>query len=95
MPSAVNAWIVLARAEKAVGNTEGTLRAIGKAAELAPDSATMLMVIGYSYINLNRIPQAVLLSPVPLSLRREIFSCNPSLDFVCKALGRSMRPSRI
>ena len=53
------AWLQLARAEKAIGHNEATLDAITKAAEVAPDSASMLALVGYSYINLNRIQQAI------------------------------------
>jgi predicted Zn-dependent protease len=52
-------WIQLAKAEKSLGHTDATLNAIGKAAELSPDSAPMLTAIGFSYINLNRIPEAI------------------------------------
>ena len=44
---------------KGVLLSEATLTAVAKAAEVSPDSAAMLAIIGFSYINLNRIPQAI------------------------------------
>jgi predicted Zn-dependent protease len=35
------------------------LRAILRAADLLPDSAYMMATVGYGYINLNRIPEAI------------------------------------
>ena len=58
-PSVIFTWIQLARGEKAIGHTEATLDAMAKAAEVSPDSAAMLAVVGYSYINLNRVSQAI------------------------------------
>jgi tetratricopeptide (TPR) repeat protein len=52
-------WIQLAKSEKALGHTEGTFNAILKAAEVSPDNGLMLAVVGFSYINLGRIPQAI------------------------------------
>jgi len=58
-PAAAGAWVQLARTEKAVGHTDGTLRAMLRAADLLPDSAYILATVGYGYINLNRIREAV------------------------------------
>ncbi len=52
-------WLQLAKAEKSLGNTDATLNAIEKAAQVSPDNGMMLAVLGFSYINLNRIPQAI------------------------------------
>jgi len=58
-PSDADMWLQLAKAEKALGHNEATLNAIAKAAEVSPDSGLMLAILGFSYINLNRIPQAI------------------------------------
>ena len=55
-PSDGYMWLQLARAEKSLGHTDATLNAIAKAAQVSPDSGSMLAVLGFSYINLNRIP---------------------------------------
>ena len=52
-------WIQLGRAEKAAGHPQETLNAIVRAAALSPSSAGVLEAVGYSYINLNRIAQAI------------------------------------
>ena len=52
-------WVQLAHAEKSVCHTEGTLNAIAKAAQVSPDSGLIFAVPGFSYINLNRILQAI------------------------------------
>jgi tetratricopeptide (TPR) repeat protein len=53
------ALAVDSKSEKALGHTEATLNAILKAAEVSPDNGLMLAVVGFSYINLGRIPQAI------------------------------------
>ncbi len=58
-PSSAYAWLQLARAEKALGHTEATLNALTKGAEVSPDSAEMLAVVGFGYVNLNRLQQAI------------------------------------
>src|SRR5436305_4660498 len=58
-PDWIYTWIQLARAEKASGHPQETLNAIVRAAALSPSSAGMLEAVGYSYINLNRISQAI------------------------------------
>jgi tetratricopeptide (TPR) repeat protein len=58
-PDWVYTWLQLARAEKLVGHPEGTLNAIVHAAALIPNSADLSAVVGFSYINLNRISQAI------------------------------------
>ena len=58
-PNWLYAWIQLARAEKAVGHAQRTLDAIVRAAALSPNSADMLAAVGFSYINLNRVAQAI------------------------------------
>ena len=55
-PSDGYMWLQLARAEKSLGHTDATLNASAKAAQVSPDSGSMLAVLGFSYINLNRIP---------------------------------------
>jgi predicted Zn-dependent protease len=62
-PSDGYMWLQLAKAEKALGHTDATLNAIAKAAQVSPDSGMMLAVLGFSYINLNRIQQAI--APLP------------------------------
>ncbi|HYY14775.1 MAG TPA: tetratricopeptide repeat protein, partial [Chthoniobacterales bacterium] len=52
-PSNPVLWLQLARTEKELGHTDATLAAIKKGAEVSPDSAQLLAVIGYSYINMN------------------------------------------
>jgi len=58
-PSDGYMWLQLAKAEKALGHNDATLDAIAKAAQVSPDSGMMLAVLGFSYINLNRIQQAI------------------------------------
>jgi tetratricopeptide (TPR) repeat protein len=58
-PSDGYMWLQLAKAQKALGHTDATLDAIAKAAQVSPDSGMMLAVLGFSYINLNRIQQAI------------------------------------
>ena len=52
-------WLQLARAENALGHTEATLTAVGKAAQVSPQSGSAFAILGFSYINLNRIQQAI------------------------------------
>ena len=52
-------WLQLAKAEKSLGHADATLNAIAKAAQVSPNSGMILAVFGFSYINLNRIPQAI------------------------------------
>ena len=58
-PSSAITWLHLARAERALGNAEQTIAAVAQAANLTSDNAEMLAVVGFSYINLNRIAEAV------------------------------------
>ncbi len=88
MPSAVGSWIALARAEKAAGNTDGTLRAVQKAADLSPDSAAMLTIIGYSYIDLNRIPQAVPPLTRAAKLAQRDFLVRSQLGYCLESVGQ-------
>ncbi len=53
------AWLQLARAENVTGNSGGTLRALERPAELSPDSGQMLAMVGFGYINLNRVAAGV------------------------------------
>lgn len=58
-PAATDTWLHLARAEHALGHSEGTLNALTHAADVSPDDAAILSLVGFGYINLNRIPQAI------------------------------------
>ena len=58
-PAYAPAWLWLAHAEKELGHTSECLSAVLRAADLSPDSSYMLATVGYSYINLNRIPEAI------------------------------------
>ena len=58
-PAATDTWLHLVRAETALGHADGALNALTRAAEVSPDNATILSLVGFSYINLNRIPQAI------------------------------------
>jgi len=71
-PSVVDTWIELARAEKSLGHTEASLDAVVKAAEVSPDSASMLAVVGYNYIELNRSRKQLLRCSAPRAWRPEI-----------------------
>jgi tetratricopeptide (TPR) repeat protein len=58
-PAFVGGWIQLARAERTAGHQQETLAAVHRAAELSPDNAYLLATVGYGYINLNRISDAI------------------------------------
>lgn len=58
-PAFLPGWSRLAHTERELGHMSDCLRAILRAADLSPDNAYMLATVGYSYINLNRIPDAV------------------------------------
>ncbi len=52
-------WMELAKAENSMGHTGATLNAMSKAAEVSPKDGELAAVIGFSYINLNQVPQAI------------------------------------
>jgi tetratricopeptide (TPR) repeat protein len=58
-PSWVFTWIQLARAEKGAGSPQGTLDAMVRAAEVSPDNAEIQALVGFGYINMNRLPEAI------------------------------------
>ena len=66
-PSAALTWLHLARAERALGHAELTIAAVAHAANVTSNNAEMLAVVGFGYINLNRIAEAV--SPLERSAR--------------------------
>lgn len=52
-------WMDLAVTENARGNIGAALDAMVKAAQIAPNDGDLAAVLGFSYINLNRVPQAI------------------------------------
>ena len=58
-PRDAYAWMELAKAENALGHAGTTLNAMAKAAEVSPNDGELAAVIGFSYINLNKVPQAI------------------------------------
>ena len=58
-PGWVYTWLQLGRAEKAMGHAQETLNAVAHAAALSPNNAEMQAIVGFGYINLNHIPQAI------------------------------------
>ena len=58
-PRDAYAWMALAKAENALGHMGTTLHAMAKAGEASPTDGDLAAVIGFSYINLNRVPQAI------------------------------------
>jgi Flp pilus assembly protein TadD len=58
-PRDAYAWMELAKAENSLGQIQTTLNAMAKAAEVSTDDGELAAVLGFSYINLNRIAQAI------------------------------------
>jgi tetratricopeptide (TPR) repeat protein len=58
-PSWVFTWIQLARAQQGAGSPHETLNAMVRAAEISPDNAEIQALVGFGYINLNRLPEAI------------------------------------
>ena len=58
-PHNAYAWLELTKAENALGQIGAALNAMAKAAEISPRDGELAAVLGFSYINLNRIPQAI------------------------------------
>jgi tetratricopeptide (TPR) repeat protein len=58
-PSSPITWLHLARAERALGHAQQTIAAVAQAANLTRDNGEMLAIVGFSYINWNRIADAV------------------------------------
>jgi tetratricopeptide (TPR) repeat protein len=58
-PAWVFTWIQLARAEKGLGHPQETLNAMIRAGEVAPDNSEIQAIVGFGYINLDRIPEAI------------------------------------
>ena len=52
-------WMDLAITENAMGHIGVALDAMVKAAQIAPNDGDLAAVLGFSYINLNRVPQAI------------------------------------
>ena len=58
-PSWVFTWLQLARAENRSGSPQGALDAMIHASEVNPDNADIQAVVGFGFINLNRLPEAI------------------------------------
>jgi Flp pilus assembly protein TadD len=58
-PRDAYAWMELAKAENTSGHTGSALNALSKAAEISPMDGELAAVVGFSYINLNMVPQAI------------------------------------
>jgi tetratricopeptide (TPR) repeat protein len=52
-------WMDLAIAENAMGHAGAALNAVIQAAQISPNDGDLAAVLGFSYINLNRVPQAI------------------------------------
>jgi Flp pilus assembly protein TadD len=52
-------WMDLAIAENAMGHLGTALDAMAKAAQISPNDGDLAAVLGFSFINLNRVPQAI------------------------------------
>jgi tetratricopeptide (TPR) repeat protein len=52
-------WMDLAITENAMGHAGAALDAMIKAAQFSPNDGDVAAVLGFSYINLNRVPQAI------------------------------------
>jgi Flp pilus assembly protein TadD len=53
------AWLELAKAENALGHIGTALNAMSKAAEISPKDGELAAILGFNYINLNKVPQAI------------------------------------
>jgi tetratricopeptide (TPR) repeat protein len=58
-PNDAYAWMELVKAENSKGHIGAALNAMAKAAEISPKDGELAAVLGFSYINLNRVPQAI------------------------------------
>ena len=58
-PHNAYAWLELAKADNALGQIGTALNAMAKAAEISPTDGELAAVLGFNYINLNKIPQAI------------------------------------
>src|ERR1051325_3480055 len=58
-PRDAYAWMELAKAENSLGHTAATVNALSKAADISPKDGELAAVVGFSYINLNMVPQAI------------------------------------
>ncbi|HEX4638848.1 MAG TPA: tetratricopeptide repeat protein [Chthoniobacterales bacterium] len=81
-------WIQLARAEKSLGHGDATLQAMVHGAEAAPDSGDLFAAIGFSYINLDRVPQAVPPLRRAAQLLPHDFLVQAQLGFCLQATGQ-------
>src|SRR4051812_32113075 len=58
-PASASAWLQVARAERALHHPKETMAAILRIADVMPDSAELQAAIGFGYINLSRMGDAV------------------------------------
>jgi predicted Zn-dependent protease len=59
VPRDAYTWMDLAIVENAMGHVGAALNAMVKAAQISPNDGDLAAVLGFSYINLNRVPQAI------------------------------------
>ena len=76
-------WLQLAKAENALGHNEATLNAIAKTAALSPDSGEIFASLGFGYINLNRVPQAIRRCNALQNCCRKTIWCSRSWGTAC------------
>jgi superkiller protein 3 len=87
-PAFVGGWIQLARVERALAHSQETLAALNRAAGLLPDNAYILATVGYGYINLNKIPEAIPPLQHAAKISPKDFLVQSQLGYCLQATGR-------